>query len=325
MTGDKNNNCGILLINMGGPSNLDGIEDYLYRLLSDPLLVRMPLPLFAQRFWARRIAHLRAPRVRPRYESIGGLSPLLTHTLAQGKALEKELDMPVQVGMSYSAPFIPDALQALAEKGVSKVVALPLYPQYSGSTSGSALAEVRRHAASMNIELREIVSHQTNHGFISALSSMLLEYLPNPLLGNTHVLFVAHSLPEKYIRQGDPYQAQLLETMQAVSAALPADLPYSIAYSSRIGPARWLGPSVEDEIARLASKQVKTLIVQTLSFVSEHLETLYDLDIEAIKQAQTAGITEFIRVPTVSAHTDYIRGLAQAVNTALLEGEINND
>ncbi len=320
-----NDNFGVLLINMGGPADLDGIEDYLFRLLSDPMLVRMPLPLFAQRIWARRIAHIRAGRVRPRYEAIGGSSPLLQHTFEQASALEKTLGIPVEVGMSYSPPFVSDAMQTLAGRGIRRVVALPLYPQYSGSTSGSALADARKCAAAAGVELLEIQSHHNNGGFASALSGMLLEYLPLKSEGKTHVLFVAHSLPEKYIRQGDPYQTQLLETMQAVSVAIPDGVSHSIAYSSRMGPMRWLGPSVEEEIERLASENVETLVVQTLSFVSEHLETLYDLDMEAAGCARQFGIKNFIRVPAVGSHTEYISGLADAVRVTVEKGEAGND
>ena len=293
---------GVLLLYMGGASTLRDIRPFLFRLFSDREILPLPSGVRIPLAWA--ISRIRYHLVKNAYRQIGG-SPLLEITKRQAQALEETLAgegirAVVEVGMRYCSPFIHDAVENLKKRGVEKAVALPLYPQYSKATTGSCLFALRE-ALKMNRLEVEVVSHWPTHplfiqGWVQTIQQSLRD-MPY----TTHILFSAHSLPMRVVNQGDPYPSQVAETVEAVMEGL-GPLPYSVAYQSKVGPVKWLGPSVEEEIARLSSEGTSSLALVPISFVSEHFETLYEMDILFKKEAKRAGIKAFTRVEALNVH-----------------------
>lgn len=316
----KKEGVGVLLVNMGGPRNADEIEPYLREIFLDPMIIDMPLGFLVRPILAVWIAKRRAPVVEKRYDVIGGGSPLSEETRAQASALAAELGCPVHYGMRYGAPSLEDAVNRLSREGVETIVVLPLFPQYCRATTGSALLALRR----MNIELDKlrVVNHHFDHPLhIRALQHRLrdgLDAVAQPEL-RTHVLFTAHSIPLKMVRGGDPYVDQVVATYEAVSRDLPDTVSHSLAFQSRMGPAKWQGPDLNEALQEIQSSGAQALVIQTLSFVSENLETLYDLDHVFTRHCQLAGLHPVLRVPTLSNDPSYIQALADLVRENLEE------
>ena len=309
---------GVALLNMGGPSNLDAVEPFLRELFSDPAILGAPWPI--RPLLAGWIARRRAPHSRVRYGRHGGASPLLAATEAQARALEEALGSPVAVAMRYGHPTSEEAIGALAERGVQRVIALPLYPQYSTTTSATSLAAIRDAAAARELELAEVASYPELPGLIDALARAAEARLGEAGDGQVvHLLFAAHGIPMSRVRAGDPYPEQVQATAEAVAARLGAS--WSLGFQSRVGPVRWLEPSVDDEVARLADEGVGALVVQPLTFVSENLETLDDLDRELRDVAAERGIERFLRGAAPGTDPAFIDGLADtAVQRATASG-----
>ncbi len=311
---------GVLLLNMGGPNSLDEIESYLYELFLDPCIVQLPLGRLYRKRLAGFISARRAKKVRVRYEAIGGKSPIGAETEKQAQRLSAILGAPVEFAMRYTRPRVSEAIKSLTEKGAGRLVVVPLYPQYSVSTSASAIGDFRRHTSG-KLRYRIVEKHYDHPGYIDSAVYMLKVKLSELEEGGAaHVLFTAHSIPEKYIRRGDPYVGQTEETVRLVYDAAGVDLPYSLAFHSRIGPVRWHGPSLEEELDRVRANGVKRLIVHPISFVSENLETLYDLDVDFRRKCLEAGIEVYIRVPAPGASELYMKALADMVLAAVKEG-----
>lgn len=312
---------GVLLLNMGGPERLEYIEEYLGELMADREMIRLPLGRLYQDRLARFIAAWRAPLVRHRYAAIGGGSPLGEITRRQAAALSGELRRPVSCALRYTSPRTAEALAELLAQGVRGVVALPLYPQYSRATTGSALADL--WSCKRDCRVAVVRDHHEEPGYIEALAENL-----RPLLADwsgsedCRVLFVAHSLPLKYVRGGDPYVQQTRRTVELVArAAGLQDCNWLLGFSSRVGPVRWQGPTLAECLARLKSEQVRRLAVLPVSFVAENLETLWDLDIVFRKQCAAAGIVSFRRAPAVGESPGYIGTLARLARQAAAELE----
>ncbi|MBN2431136.1 MAG: ferrochelatase [Acidobacteria bacterium] len=305
----------VLLLNMGGPRRPGEIEAYLRRIFSDRDMIAMPGGHFYQDRLAKIIAARRAPRVAERYGLIGGASPLDTETRKQATGLARLLDCPVTYAMRYIEPFIPQALADLNGERPRKVVVIPLYPQYSRATTLSAIREFRRHAGNRPHVFVE--DHHDHPGYIAALAELAAQSLARlENGGKRHTLFVAHSIPRKAVVAGDPYVAQTEATVRAVTERLSLDGAWSLAYSSRVGPVRWQGPSLEEELARLAGENVRQLVVVPVSFVAENLETLYDLDHVFRQQCAAAGISRLERVPALGDSPRYLAALADLAATA---------
>jgi len=299
----------VLLLNMGGPRRPEEIEDYLRRIFSDRDMIAMPGGRFYQDRLARFIARRRAPRVAQRYRLIGGASPLDAETRRQAAGLARLLHCPVAYAMRYIEPFIPQALADLNGERPRRLVVIPLYPQYSRATTLSAIREFRRHAGPRPHIFVE--DHHDHPGYIEALAEGTAHCAARlDGDGKRHVLFVAHSIPLKAVAAGDPYVAQTEATVRAVTERLALDDGWSLAYSSRIGPVRWQGPSLEEELDRLAGENVRQLVVVPVSFVAENLETLYDLDHVFRQQCAAAGITRLERVPALGDSPRYLGALA---------------
>jgi ferrochelatase len=305
----------IVLFNLGGPDSLEAVQPFLRNLFSDPAIIGLPawlrLPL------ARFIAHRRTPKALGIYQQIGGGSPILGQTEAQARALEEALgpehDWRGYVCMRYWHPMTERVAQSVKRFAPDRIVLLPLYPQFSTTTTASSFAAWKK-AADVTVPTVEIGSYPTEPGFIRASIELVKQGLAEAG-GSPRVLFSAHGLPEKVIRRGDPYQRQVEQTAAAIARHLDG-VDWSVCYQSRVGPLKWIGPSTESEIRRAAADG-RTIVLYPLSFVSEHSETLVELDIEYRHLAETAGVTKYVRVPAVGTHPQFIHGLANLVQAAL--------
>jgi len=308
---EQTDDYGVLLVNMGGPGSETEIVPYLYRLFSDPLILNLPGIL--RKGVAALIAKLRRKKAVAKYALIGGKSPLADETSKQVQKLSEILNVPVRYAMRYTNPSIQDSSLELANLGVKRLVVLPLYPQYSKATTQSVWNYLDRHKDRLLPFL--FVRHHYHHLlYIRALSNLLNQALEQlDLQYKTATVFVAHSLPLKQVKSGDPYVNQVEETVSLVIRESALQLPYYLAYQSRVGPVKWQGPSLEEVLQMLVDQQIQQLLVHPLSFVSENLETLYDLDIQFKNKCKKAGIKNYIRVPVPGIHPLYIDALASLI------------
>lgn len=322
---------GIVLFNLGGPDSPEAVEPFLRNLFSDPAIITLPgvirIPL------ARFIARRRAPLARAIYDHIGGSSPILEETQKQARALEQALTAPgiearAFVAMRCWHPFSDGTALAVKKFAPDHIVALPLYPQYSTTTSASSLKDWDRAAkkAGLAQPLSRVCCYPDEPGFIAAAAAKIRATMADLKPGLSYrLLLSAHGLPKKVVAGGDPYQWQVERTAKALVAALDIpDLDWTICYQSRVGPLKWLEPATDAEI-RKAGAQGKGVIVAPVAFVSEHSETLVELDIEYGKLAREAGVPDYRRAATVGADPAFIAGLAGLVRRAVnASGTINS-
>ncbi len=312
----------VILFNLGGPDSPEAVEPFLRNLFSDPAIIALPaivrLPL------ARLIARRRAPVARKIYEHIGGRSPIFEETRKQADALESTLscggvEAKAFVAMRCWHPFSDGAARAVKAFGPDKIVLLPLYPQYSTTTSASSLKDWARAAkkAGLDVPTSQLCCYPTEPGFISAMAAKITEVGGDLKPGLSYrLLLSAHGLPKRTIATGDPYQWQVEQSAAAVVKALDRpELDSLVCYQSRVGPLEWIGPATDAEIIR-AGQDGKGVIVAPIAFVSEHSETLVELDIEYRKLAAEAGVPDYRRAAAVGAHADFINGLAGLVRAA---------
>ena len=263
----------------------------------------------------------RAPLAKKIYEHLGGRSPILDETESQARALEEALaaaghDAKCFIAMRCWRPFTREAVEAVKAFAPERIVLLPLYPQYSTTTTQSSLAEWRKEAARQQLKIpqHEVCCYPFEAGFVAALADLVAGAIAKakPEL-SYRVLFSAHGLPKRVIERGDPYQWQVERTVEAVVARLKREgLDWRVCYQSRVGPLEWIGPATDAEVRR-AGEEHKGLIVVPVAFVSEHSETLVELDIEYAKLAEESGVPDYIRVPTVRTHPAFIGALASLV------------
>jgi ferrochelatase len=313
----------IILFNLGGPDRLEAVRPFLFNLFNDPAIIGLPGPL--RWLVARLLSSRRAPVARAIYDKIGGSSPLLSQTEAQARALEAALgsDFKCFVTMRYWHPRAAEQVGAVAAWRPDRVMLLPLYPQFSSTTTASSLREWRAAAARVGLDAPETVlcCYPTEPGFIAATAERIEAALGDlPKSGKPpRLLFSAHGLPQRCVDAGDPYQWQVERSVAAVVTALGRpDLDHRLCYQSRVGPLRWLEPSTEAEIRRAGAEKVPLLVVP-IAFVSEHSETLVELDIEYRHLADLHGVPAYIRVPTVQAMAGFINGLARQVRASLAD------
>ncbi|MBA3812887.1 MAG: ferrochelatase [Alphaproteobacteria bacterium] len=309
----------VVLFNLGGPSTPEEIKPFLLSLFSDPAIITLPQPF--RSLLASFITNRRLKEAQHIYAQLGGGSPLLKNTKAQATALETELgsQYKVFVAMRHAAPFIESAFRDVQGYGPDEVVLLPLYPQYSTTTTESSWREWKRVSMEWSTPTRFISSYPTQNGFLEAIKELTLPLYRN---ANTHgiprVLLTAHSLPEKTIKKGDPYQQHVEESAQELILKLGiASIDAVLCYQSRVGPLKWIGPTTENEIIK-ASQENRPLVIVPLSFVSEHSETLVELDITYKKLALDYGCPAYYRVPTVQTHPLFIQGLGDVVRGGVL-------
>ena len=312
----------VLLLNLGGPATLEEVHPFLLRLFSDPEILRLPLQPVA----ARLLAAVRAPRVRANYRAIGGGSPLLRITRAQARALEERLrprgvTAGVHAAMRYGEPSSARALAAARAAGARRAVALPLYPQFSDATTGSSLRDLERarDAAAPDLEILPVRSWADHPAYLDVLARRVgeaLEAWPRAERAGVEVIFSAHALPRRMIERGDPY---LEETRRTVAGVLQRVGPVShhLAFQSRSGPVRWLGPGTDQTIRRLAAQGARSLLLVPVSFVSDHIETLYEVDILYRDLARSLGVTTYRRTASLNTDPDFIKALARIVEERL--------
>jgi ferrochelatase len=313
---------GVLLFNLGGPETLADVRPFLYNLFSDPEIIRLPAR-FLQKPLAWLIATTRAKKSSGYYAQIGGGSPLRRITDEQAKALQAELqargiDAKVYVGMRYWHPFTNEALHRIERDGITDLVVLPLYPQFSVSTTGSSLKEfialLKARGGLRQIRRRYITRWYDFAPYIQALAAQIkteLAQFPDP--AKVHLLFSAHSVPNSYIERGDPYLRHTEETVRLVATALGNAYPVHLSFQSKVGPVKWLEPATEQKIRDLHAQGVTQLLMIPISFVSEHIETLYELDILYKKLAEEIGLSQYARVPAFNTDARFIKALADLV------------
>lgn len=315
----------IVLLNLGGPDSLEAVPQFLRNLFADPVILGLPQPF--RTLLGRYIAWKRVPLAKENYALIGGASPLLAQTRAQGEALTArltqrcpELACKAFVAMRYWHPFAAETVAEVKAWNPDRVVLLPLYPQYSLTTTGSSLTDWRKAAkkAGLVCPHATMCCYPTQAGWIGAVAAGVeaaLTKLENP--SDYRVVFSAHGLPQAVVDKGDPYPAHVEATVAAVVAHLHRpDLDWVVSYQSKVGPQTWIGPDTEHVIVE-AGREGRSLIVVPIAFVSEHSETLVELDIDYRKQADAAGVPDYVRLPTVQCDPLFIGGLADLVEAAL--------
>lgn len=315
----------VILMNLGGPDSPEAVEPFLYNLFADPAIIGLPgvfrLPL------ARWIAHSRTRTARDIYARLGGASPLLANTKAQAAALEGVLGPGYRcfVAMRYWRPLSDAAAGEVRQWAADEIVCLPLYPQFSRTTTASSLRAWRLAAAQRGLDLPTSVvgSYPTAPGFIEALAGLIRPELEAVAGGKRpRVLLTAHGLPKKLVRAGEPYPAQVAETAAAIVAALASPgLDWRLCFQSRVGPLAWIGPATDAEIRRAGADKVP-LVVAPIAFVSEHSETLVELDLDYRRVAEASSVPSYRRVPTVGTAPAFIAALAALVERARANGSV---
>ncbi|XP_073004114.1 ferrochelatase-2, chloroplastic [Typha latifolia] len=330
LVGDEK--VGVLLLNLGGPETLDDVQPFLFNLFADPDIIRLPKMFrFLQKPLAQFISVVRAPKSKEGYASIGGGSPLRQITDSQAEELRKALsdkNIPAKVfvGMRYWHPFTEEAIEQIKQDGITKLVVLPLYPQFSISTSGSSLRLLesifREDAYLVNMQHTVIPSWYQREGYIKSMATLIEKELskfatPQKVM----IFFSAHGVPLAYVEEaGDPYKAEMEECVDLIMEELEQrgiTNPCTLAYQSRVGPVEWLRPYTDETIVELGQKGVKSLLAVPISFVSEHIETLEEIDVEYKELALSSGIENWGRVPALGCEPTFISDLADAVIESL--------
>lgn len=317
----------VIAFNLGGPDGPEAVEPFLFNLFNDPAIIDFPGPL--RWLLAKLISKKRAPIAKEIYQHMGGKSPIVDLTNAQAQALQSQLatqldgvDVRVFVSMRYWHPFSGEIAPDVKDFAPDQVVLLPLYPQFSTTTTDSSFKDwdVAALKVGLDVPTKRVCCYPTQPGFIKAQAQLLKAAL-DQAGDNVRVLFSAHGLPKKIVEgKHDPYPNHVALGAQAVVDELmnqgQALDDWLVCYQSRVGRLEWIGPSTEDEIKR-AARDGKSLVVLPLAFVSEHSETLVELDIEYAELARDEGIQTYVRVPAVGVHADFIAGLANVVQGTL--------
>lgn len=323
---------GILALNLGGPQTLDDVRPFLTRLFADREIIRLPGGPLGQRLISALIVRARLAGVRRNYASIGGGSPIYRYTAAQLDGVVRRLATRLgrtfrpYIAFRYSDPTSDDALRAMAADRVEEVVALTLYPHYSTATTGSSLRELdralhRTHLAG-RFQFRVVDRWYDHAGYVDALVRRVREALdtwPRERRDRVVLLFSAHSLPLSFVQEGDPYPSHVAATVSAVLEGLGADAPArrQLAYQSQTGPVRWLEPRTEHVLTALGREGVRDVLLVPVSFVSDHIETLYEVDQLFAAVARRAGITAFRRTRSLNDDPGFLDALADIVDGAL--------
>lgn len=311
----KKEKVAVILFNLGGPDQLSSVKPFLFNLFYDPAIIAVANPL--RWMIAKFIAFRRAPFARKIYEKIGGKSPLLEQSLEQAKALEQTLNQDQTteyncfVSMRYWHPFSLNVAQQVKDFEPDRLILLPLYPQYSVTTTGSSLVDWIKSAkkTGLNQPFRAIGEYAEHPLFIESHVGLIRDVLAKiDQPQNYRILFSAHGLPKKIIDAGDPYQTQIEKTCALVQENL-GHPDHVICYQSRVGPMEWIGPSTEEEIER-AGRDGKSIIMVPIAFVSEHSETLVELDIDYRKLAQRNNVADYIRIKALGCEENFIAALA---------------
>ena len=297
---------GVLLLQMGGPRSLDEVESYIQRLFNDPYLVRLP-------FWvnlfrgplSRRVARKRAPEVREQYALIGGSSPNNRVTAEQAAALQLDLgaDFRCYAAMAYTPPTIGEALRAAMKDGCTRWVAVSMFPQYCTASTEAAFAELRTEIAAAGVDAGRVAWVERwgdNPAYLDALAADVKKTVQTAVEegpGAPHLVISAHGIPISYIESGDPYIQEIESSLAGLRQRLPASIPITLAFQSRATPVKWKEPSTIDILTKLGQEGVRNIVVLPISFVNDHIETLYEIDIQLADIARSFGVESYRRVP----------------------------
>ena len=308
----------IILFNLGGPDKLENVEPFLFNLFNDPAILN--LPTFLRYPLAKIISNRRAPVAKKIYAELGGSSPILKLTKEQSGALETKLNQAQEenkykcfIIMRCWNPRAKDVIKDVQLYDPDEVVLMPLYPQYSAATSGSSIKEWKDVCKKNNYHVKTstICCYPTDHNFIKAHTKEITKKIKG--LENFKLIFSAHGLPEKNIKKGDPYQWQVEQSVQKIVENLNDEsLDWILSYQSRVGPLKWIGPSTETTIIE-NSKMGKHIVLVPIAFVSEHSETLVELDIEYKEIADANGCKNYTRVPALGINEDFIRAMSELI------------
>jgi ferrochelatase len=313
----------VVLFNLGGPDSLEAVEPFLFNLFSDPDIFKFPLGFITQKWFARKISRRRAPEAMIGYRAIGGKSPLLETTHAQAEALDHALategDYEVFVCMRYWHPMADAVVTALKERGIENVILLPLYPQYSLTTTGSSYNDFQRACQRKQYQpnISFIRQWYDEPGYQQAVADAIrteANKLPDAGPENIELLFSAHGLPQKIIDRGDPYEQQMCATFEGVARILGWPNT-TLCYQSRVGPLKWLQPYTENTIIEKARQGAKQIMVYPIAFVSDHIETLYELGTEYAGVARANGVESYRVVPALNTDAGLINTLKKLVLT----------
>ena len=322
------NKVAVVLFNLGAPDQIKSVRPFLRNLFLDPAIIRLP---FLLRFpLALLISRLRAQQAVKIYKALGGGSPLLANTKKQAAALEQNLqkirseEVKVFIAMRYWHPMSDETVGEVKDWCPSQVILVPLYPQFSSSTTASSLklwTDCAR-ARNFNCKTKVLCCYPDASGFVEAVSENVRELLQQEKsfdgLKPLRILFSAHGIPQKFVKQGDPYQYQIEKTVAAIvnNLKLPTSNDWKLCYQSRVGPMKWLQPYTKDEIRRAGSER-RPLLIVPIAFVSEHSETLYELDKEYFKIAIESGVPIYLRAATVGVASSFITSLSSAISSRI--------
>ncbi len=305
----------VVLFNLGGPDDLSAVRPFLFNLFNDHNIIDMPQPF--RWLLAKLISARRARKARAIYQQMGGKSPILDLTMEQAEALEEQLkksgEYKVFVCMRYWHPMSNSVAKNVKSYGPDQIILLPLYPQFSTTTTGSSFEDWDRAAEDINLKVQtsRICCYPQEFSFVASHVKQIKDmYWKAAEHGQPRILFSAHGLPEKVIEKGDPYQWQVEKTVASILQVMAIDeAEHRICYQSRVGPMKWIGPSTEEEIAKAGEDGVPVVVVP-VAFVSEHSETLVELDVEYREYADKHGVQDYWRVPALCADSLYIEALA---------------
>jgi ferrochelatase len=288
----------VILLNLGGPESLETVEPFLFNLFRDPDIFKIP---FGQKLFAKIISKLRAPKVVEQYKLIGGSSPINELTEKQRIALQKRLfqhtdSIDVYTAMRYWKPLTDEVVKKIEEKDYDQILLLPLYPHYSIVTVGSSVNEFFRFYKGDKSKVKVVDSYYNNPNYLQAISNRIDETLnkfPEEIRNEVFILFSAHGTPQSIIDKGDPYKEQILASVNGVMKIRGNSHKYGLSFQSKVGPVKWLEPSTENYIKELSENGFKYLLVVPISFVSDHLETLYELGIEYREVAEKSEVIQY--------------------------------
>ena len=311
----------VLLFNLGGPKNPEDVQGFLYNLFADRNIINLPFGV--RQGVASLISSRRAPLAKKNYAYMGGGSPILKETQAQADALQayiaantRGIEAKVFIGMRYWHPFIEETVKEIEAYAPDEIVLLPLYPQFSSTTTLSSFQAFEK-AYTGRAKVTRVCCYSDNDHFIKAHVDAIaarIKMLKDP--AGYRLLFSAHGLPESIIARGDPYKEQVESSVAKIMAMLGNPIEHNICYQSRVGPMKWIGPSTDASIQK-AGKDGKSIILVPIAFVSEHIETLVELDIEYAHLAATSGVKDYIRLPALGVNSSYIKALNDEVLKAI--------
>ncbi|MHB9040307.1 MAG: ferrochelatase [Melioribacteraceae bacterium] len=315
-------NTAVVLFNLGGPDSIEAIEPFLYNLFCDPDIFNLP---FGQKLFAKLISSRRAPKVAAEYKLIGGKSPINEWTEKQRAMLQEYLrkDFPaidVYTAMRYWKPLTEEIVTKVENKNYDKIVLLPLYPHYSITTIGSSFNEWNRHYKGDSSKLIYIKEFYLNEKYIAAINQRIDETIlrfPEQVRKEIQIVFSAHGTPVSLVKKGDPYSNHIQQTVEAVMNARNHSHKHHLCFQSKVGPMKWLEPSTASMIESLTSENKKNLLIVPISFVSDHVETLFELDIEYRHVADKAGIENYIVMKGLNDSELFVQALAELVISQL--------